>query len=187
MKTFLLSKNKKYSNHWNEIIENSIILDNKETLTLSDKDILIIEGSLYKEHADVSAKLIVLDTEPTFENSMQLLKNGVKAYGNVYMHSSYILSAIESLRENKIWLYPDFVAKMITLSNLNEKSSLEEKIAPLSKREKEIAKLILDGLTNKEIAINLNISPTTIKIHTKNIYKKLNVTDRLSLFSFLNK
>ena len=49
---------------------------------------------------------------------------------------------------------------------------------PITKREAEILKLIAAGLTNREIATQLVISPETVKKHTSNIYGKLNVTNR---------
>ena len=133
----------------------------------------------------IVAKIIVLDSEPNFEQCLFFLRSNVKAYGNTYMHPSHILSAIQSLENNKIWMYPNFIAGMIGLSQKSSEDELEEKIEILTQREKEISKLILRGLTNKEIAMELDISPNTIKIHTKHIYEKLNVRDRLSLFSLL--
>lgn len=44
--------------------------------------------------------------------------------------------------------------------------------SPLSKREKEIANLILSGRTTEEIANILKLSPHTVKTHRKNIFRK---------------
>jgi len=58
-----------------------------------------------------------------------------------------------------------------------EKLNLQE----LSIREQEIVKLIIEGLRNKEIADQLNISIGTVKSHLTNIFRKLNVTSRTSM------
>jgi RNA polymerase sigma factor (sigma-70 family) len=50
--------------------------------------------------------------------------------------------------------------------------------ANLTKREKQVLKLTAAGLTNKEIAQSLGITPRTVEFHLSKIYKKLNVTCR---------
>jgi LuxR family maltose regulon positive regulatory protein len=54
---------------------------------------------------------------------------------------------------------------------------------PLSTREGDILKLIADGLSNKEIARNLAITPETVKSHVKHIFTKLNVEKRAQAVS----
>ena len=55
----------------------------------------------------------------------------------------------------------------------------------VSTREREIIALLVKGLSNREIAEMLFISPNTVKTHIKNIYAKLGVTNRVLLFSLL--
>ena len=50
---------------------------------------------------------------------------------------------------------------------------------PLSPREHEVLELIVTGLSNKDIARQLFLAPSTIKVHTRNIYTKLDVSNRL--------
>jgi DNA-binding NarL/FixJ family response regulator len=49
----------------------------------------------------------------------------------------------------------------------------------LTAREREILEAIIEGLSNKEISNQLFISPETVKSHTKKIYQKLNVKNRV--------
>lgn len=45
----------------------------------------------------------------------------------------------------------------------------------ITSREREVLKLLYDGLSNKEIAIQLDISPRTVEVHRQHIMSKLNV------------
>jgi predicted ATPase/DNA-binding CsgD family transcriptional regulator len=49
---------------------------------------------------------------------------------------------------------------------------------PLTERELEVLALIADGLTNRQIAGKLYLSTGTVKVHSRNIYGKLNVSNR---------
>lgn len=54
-------------------------------------------------------------------------------------------------------------------------------IAPLSKREKEVLKLLADGMGTREVANRLCIALSTVKCHRVNIMKKLDVYDMAGL------
>jgi DNA-binding NarL/FixJ family response regulator len=51
-------------------------------------------------------------------------------------------------------------------------------LAPLTRRERQVLDLLVDGLTNREIATRLVVEPDTIKDHVQSIIKKLGATDR---------
>jgi LuxR family maltose regulon positive regulatory protein len=53
-----------------------------------------------------------------------------------------------------------------------------ELVEPLSERELEVLQLLAEGLTNQEIAARLFLTLNTVKVHTRNIYSKLNVHSR---------
>jgi LuxR family maltose regulon positive regulatory protein len=48
----------------------------------------------------------------------------------------------------------------------------------LSAREREVLDLLAEGLTNREIAQQLYLSPNTVRVHTFHIYGKLGVNNR---------
>lgn len=59
-----------------------------------------------------------------------------------------------------------------------------EKLKTLSQREKEVMHLVALGRTNREIALELNISPHTVKNHIKRISDKIGVQNKAQLVTF---
>lgn len=55
----------------------------------------------------------------------------------------------------------------------------------MTPREKEILAQLAQGLSNKDIGMNLSITETTVKTHIQNIYKKLGVSNRVQLINRL--
>ena len=60
-------------------------------------------------------------------------------------------------------------------------SESEDILAALTKRELEVARLVANGSSNKEIARQLGITERTVKAHVGAVFQKLNVRDRLQL------
>lgn len=80
-----------------------------------------------------------------------------------------------------IWNIDKKTGAESNLSIIDKKDELFFLEHRVSVREIEVIKLIIMGLTNKEIAIRLNISEKTVKAHVSNILKKLHVKDRMHL------
>jgi two-component system nitrate/nitrite response regulator NarL len=52
---------------------------------------------------------------------------------------------------------------------------------PLTSRERQIVRVVSEGLTNKQIARRLRLTEGTVKVHLHNIYQKLGVSNRTTL------
>ena len=63
-------------------------------------------------------------------------------------------------------------------------SSVNAVISPLSSREAEVLRLIVEGNTNIQIAAHLYVSPNTVKTHVRSILNKLGVGDRVQAAVF---
>jgi DNA-binding CsgD family transcriptional regulator len=63
----------------------------------------------------------------------------------------------------------------------------DEKVFPLSRREKDVVDLLLQGKSNKQIALALGVSERTVEFHLKNIYAKMDVASRVELILKLGK
>ncbi len=99
----------------------------------------------------------------------QIIENGASGYLLKNADKEEIIEAIIAVENGKT--YFSFEAGKIYKATTEKKTGLPV----LSKREKEILKLIADGLTNSEIGKQLFISIDTVDTHRKNLYTKLNV------------
>jgi DNA-binding CsgD family transcriptional regulator len=64
-------------------------------------------------------------------------------------------------------------------------SSIDPAESPLTAREREVAQLIAQGLTNKAIAESLILSPRTIDGHLERIFSKLGLSSRAQLAAWV--
>lgn len=86
---------------------------------------------------------------------------------------------LQEARARKVM--PDYVASLLAVLDVDLAISASGEIAlpePLTSREQEVLSLVAAGLTNREIADELMISPQTVKKHTGNIFGKLGVRSR---------
>lgn len=92
-------------------------------------------------------------------------------------------SALTTVYNGNMWLdsaiAPHVVQLLSELKTLRMNlSAANPGVELLSQREREVLKLVVNGLSNQQIARNLDVSLETIKSHVKNILDKLDVNDR---------
>jgi DNA-binding NarL/FixJ family response regulator len=96
-----------------------------------------------------------------------------------------LLRAVDRVYAGESWLDRSTTATLLSeLAGQGRSKRVDpeaEKIASLSPREREVIALIMEGLSNKEIAERLFISEATVRHHLTSIFEKLRVSDRLGL------
>ncbi len=98
--------------------------------------------------------------------------------GYVRLFADFGFSMARLLQEARARnVFPDYVALLLTACSA-EPGSPQTVPDPLSQRELDVLNLVASGLTNREIAAALFISPETVKKHTGSIYAKLDVGHR---------
>jgi LuxR family transcriptional regulator, positive regulator of biofilm formation len=123
--------------------------------------------------------LLVLDhVDACWQIEHQALNAGVR--GILYDHQDLELysKAVCAILDGELW-YPRKVLEERLLVDPVPPLVYKEELSALTMREREILSLLASGLSNQQIAFKLCISPHTVKTHAYNIYKKINVTNRL--------
>jgi DNA-binding NarL/FixJ family response regulator len=132
-----------------------------------------------------NTKVIALTVHRGEEYVLATLKAGADGY--VLKEASYseLLMAIQNVLKGKHYLSPEISGKLIEGYLDGRKSvKLESIWETLTKREREILKLIAEGYKNKEIAKQLYISVNTVEKHRSNIMDKLDLHSTAALIAF---
>jgi DNA-binding NarL/FixJ family response regulator len=86
--------------------------------------------------------------------------------------ASELLSAVRAVHRGQRYLSPSIAP--IVLARLG-RTDQDRAASPLTRREREVIKLVAEGATTKEIAARLAISPKTAQAHRENLKLKLNL------------
>jgi len=120
--------------------------------------------------ADARAKIIVLADSAGDAEISKALKRGASSYICKDVSENELIKAIRAVYAGKKYIQPEVAA--ILSENLGQ-----EELTPTETR---ILQQIVAGRANKEIAYDFNVSENTVKTHVKNVFDKLNVSDRTS-------
>ena len=72
-----------------------------------------------------------------------------------------------------------------TLQSLRSKQNLQQNLADLTDRERDVMHLVIEGLPNKLIADQLDISVRTVEVHRARVFDKMNVKSAVELANLL--
>lgn len=140
--------------------------------------------SLIRAHLP-KVEVVGLTVHESDEYFFRMLKAGASGYVLKGAASGDLLAAVAAAARGETFLYPS-VAKKLVADYLNRVGAGEERdtYSSLSPREREVVVLIAEGLTNKEIADRLNISPSTVQTHTGRVMEKLNLHKRGEIIKY---
>lgn len=139
-------------------------------------------GSIKSEK--VTVKVILFTIHNEIEFLVKAMELGIRGYVLKEASLKVLLTAIKTVDGGGIYIEPSMVGKLF--ENLKPKDRkpkekimiVKDNMFDLTQRELEVLKLIANGMLNKEIAGELEISEKTVKNHVSNLFKKMNVSDR---------
>lgn len=123
----------------------------------------------------INIMLTVSDTE---ENFLTALRSGADGYLLKDTEPELIVEKLRSAINGEV-VIDDNLTNLLTNSIRDNKPHSPTDFSMLSERELEIIKLIVKGMSNKLIAKTLGITEGTVKVHVKNMLRKLNLSSRL--------
>jgi len=111
------------------------------------------------------------DGRQAVEEALQAGADGFVAKGD---STSDLLTAIERVSGGQIHLSPSVTGHLVEMAVRRDDVS-ESRAAQLSSREREVLRLIAEGMSNKEIAVMLGLSVRTIDSHRAAVMEKLGI------------
>ena len=147
-------------------------------------DISGIEATKHILEIDNKAKVIILTSHLSEQEIIDALHAGACAYVMKDISTDALKMIIKTVEQGAMWLDPQVVPILrekncgVIPPRQMSRAMFKEQHANLTQREYEVLKLVVDGLSNHEIAEELTISEHTAKAHVCNIIQKLVVDDR---------
>ena len=155
-----------------------------------DEDILVIldfknqTDKKYKQYPSVITKYKLKVKEILFNVTNENITKNIMRYPSVVGvfyekdNVDVISEGVKKIIDGEMWLSRKITNDLISIYRSKQNGILTSSVS-LTTREKEILKLLSLGASNIDIANTLFVSENTVKTHLHNVFKKLNVKNRL--------
>jgi two-component system NarL family response regulator len=132
-------------------------------------------------------RIIYFSNALSDEAEWELFKAGVRGCCKKDIEPKQLNYVIVAIQQGELWIRRTLTCRLldelgvIALEKNQIKQAASDLLANLTRREHEIATLVGSGESNKQIAQRLAITERTVKAHLTEIFRKLDVADRLKL------
>ncbi len=157
----------------NEVID-LVISD----ISMPDVDGITLNDYIKKVRPDVKTLIVSMHTDTNMIDA--LIKNNVNGYLSKNATQTELLQAVKTILKGEQY-FSQSVKEAYMESVFNKE---KETMAMLTKREKDVLKLIAEEYTTQEIADKLFLSKHTIESYRKNLLSKLNVKNLAGLTKY---
>ncbi|HGN0460363.1 TPA: two-component system response regulator NarL [Proteus mirabilis] len=128
----------------------------------------------------LSGRIVVFSVSNYSDDLITALKRGADGYLLKDMEPEELLAALKQAAAGKMVVNPT-LTPILAQSLREDRSEGERDIDQLTPRERDILKLIAQGLSNKMIARKLDITESTVKVHVKHLLKKMKLKSRVEV------
>lgn len=148
------------------------------TLDLSmPGDVFVAIGSIVE--ASPKTRVLIFTAYADVDLALRALDAGAHGFVLKGRPSEELFDAIDTVSKGGLYISPDFSPKL--LSGLRNRSRRENATVKLSPREQQLLDCLFEGMSNKEIARQLELTEKTVKHYMTNLMGKLHVHSRLEV------
>ena len=124
--------------------------------------------------------VVVVSNIPDEREAVSAIVSGARGYCHAWSSPDLFREVVQVVSRKGYWIGPALMTRLIGVVNKNL-PTIDKLPEELSEREAEVAREVVSGRSNKEIARALGITERTVKAHLGAIFTKLGVRDRLQL------
>ncbi|CAL8478839.1 response regulator [Caballeronia sp. S22] len=128
--------------------------------------------------------VVILTVSEDLDELALALRDGACGYLLKSIETETLASAIRKAAAGHPVIADDMTAKLVASMRAPKNAPVPPPVAtadPLTTRERDIMRELARGASNKEIARSLMLAESTVKIHVRNILRKLNLTSRVQV------
>lgn len=126
----------------------------------------------------LSGRVVVFSVSDHEDDVVSALKNGADGYLLKDMEPEDLLASLHQAASGKMVL-SETLMPILAASLRENRQGSDRSIQQLTPRERDILKLLAQGLANKVIARKLSITESTVKVHVKHLLKKMKLKSRV--------
>ena len=128
-----------------------------------------------------TVRILMLTVSEDAEDLMEALRSGASGYLLKNIETDVLVDAIRRTAQGDSVVSQQMTAKLIQGVRTPPRVDPVVERDRFSPRERDILSCLAQGASNKEIARNLDLAESTVKIHVQNIFKKLNMSSRVQV------
>ena len=154
-------------------------------------DLLLLDWQLLEGQTDTvralarefpDSRIVILSPAQPPPSVSTLLAAGAGGCLSLNLTAEEFIESLNMIRKGDIIVSRGIVEQLVQV--LDQGNDREELFNSLSKRQREVISLVVNGMTNREIASTLIITENTVKVHLRNILDKLELRNRQQLAAF---